>query len=464
MPSLYRLSPPHVSGSSSRIRIFSTVVIASVAASTGLWLATAMVSGPGEAAPVPLTAAPPLHLADAGQAFIGMQTTAPTPEAAPTPAPLEQPSFEMESGVKVLANRTIVHPIQSGESFGGLLSRYGITQPNAIINAAASHYNLAKLKAGKTLKLEFVREMLTELSYEIDSERTLQIDLSKEEPVVSVHEMQWSPTLVRKELVLTSSLWSAAVQAGFKPADIVRLSQIFEYDIDFASELQHNARFTVVMDELHREDGGATKPGDFHAVRLVNAGKEYTSVRYESKSGREGWYHPDGTATARPFLRSPLEFTRITSRFGVNRKTHYHGGVDMGAPTGTPIRAAGDGVVQLAGRRGAYGKHIKLSHKRYGPYHTSYSHLSKIHVRAGQHVKQGQVIGRVGSTGRSTGPHLHYEFHIRGKRVNPMKTKLPGSKSLPRKEKAAFKRVAAKWLPQLDGLSTTEALSDADDG
>ena len=450
---MYRYSPPQSTGFQSRLRIVGTVVGASLTASVLMWLVGLFMSY-SSANPVQL----PVNPASATlQLAASEPLVAHDSQEEPLTDHSEIPAAASDGQGPMVAQRTVVHPIQSGESFGGLLERYGVVNPAQVIAATQQHFNMSHFKAGKAIKFEFSGSVLNEISYEIDEDRTLMVDLADEQVHAQIHELKWVPKLTRKELVLNSSLWAAAIEAGFKPADVVTLAEIFEYDIDFASELRQGARFTVVMDELHREDGERTKPGTFHAVRLTNANKDYTAIRHESKGGIVGWYHPDGKATARPFLRSPLEFTRVTSRFGVKRKTHYHGGVDFGARTGTPIRAAGDGVVVIAGWRGAYGKHVKLSHKRYGPYHTSYSHLSKIKVKNGQHVKQGQIIGLVGSTGRSTGPHLHYEFHVRGKRVNPMKVKLPGSKSLPKKELSNFKTVAAKWLPHLDGLVETQA-------
>lgn len=450
---MYRLSPPSTTGFHTRLRIVGTVVTASLGASVIMWLGGLAVSFIGSSSDLPapsvLTSTVLVH-----------HETIEANEIA-TDSPNESLPTNPGQG-PVVARRTVVHPIQNGESFGSLLGEYGVPNARRVIEATRPHFNMAKIKAGRHLKFDFLGTNLTQMTYEIDADRTLTVDFADDQLHAEVHTMEWTPKLAHKELVLNSSLWSAATGAGFKPADIVTLAQIFEYDIDFGSELQKGARFTIVMDELHREDGEAVKTGDFHAVKLINGAREYTAIRYKSSKGSTGWYHPDGKATARPFLRSPLEFTRVTSHFGVKRRTHYHGGVDMGAATGTPIRAAADGKVVIAGWRGAYGKHVKLSHKRYGPYHTSYSHMSKIKVRNGQHVKQGQVIGLIGSTGRSTGPHLHYEFHIRGKRVNPMKTKLPGSKSLPKSEVAAFKKVAAEWLPKLDGLDPSTALAEAE--
>jgi murein DD-endopeptidase MepM/ murein hydrolase activator NlpD len=230
---------------------------------------------------------------------------------------------------------------------------------------------------------------------------------------------------------------------------------VFEYDVDFATELRTGARLSVVMDELSRE-GAYVKPGALHAVRLENAGKVTTAIFFPREDEEGAWYSAEGRTRARPFLRSPLAFARITSGFNPKRidpitgQRLGHGAVDFGAPTGTPIRAAGDGVVAWAKWNGGHGLHVKLDHPQVGPYRTAYSHLSKLMVKKGQKVRQGDIIGLVGSTGHSTGPHLHYEFWVNGKRVDPMKHVSPVGRTLAEHEMAAFEQVRDQWLPLLE--------------
>jgi len=211
----------------------------------------------------------------------------------------------------------------------------------------------------------------------------------------------------------------------------------------------------LALDELSR-DGVFVKAGEFHAATLVNGDKTYTLIRHEVSEGTFDWYSPDGQSHRRPFLRSPLEYTRISSGWDLKRfdpitgKQLGHHGVDFGAPRGTPIRASGDGVVVRAGRNGGHGNYVKIDHAELGPYHTSYSHMSAIHVKKEQHVEQGQVIGEVGSTGHSTGPHLHYEFHVDGKRVDPLGDTLPTTRGLAGEALAKFEEVRDQWLPVLE--------------
>ena len=210
------------------------------------------------------------------------------------------------------------------------------------------------------------------------------------------------------------------------------------------------------------KDLTAEQPRSVILTGTAGDGKTYTAIRYVHKDGDVGWYDTEGKQRARPFLRNPLPFLRVTSSMGyrthpISRKRRYHGGVDLGAPTGTPVRATASGVVERAGWNGGYGNYIKVGHSTIGPYKTAYAHLHKIKVKKGQRVKQGDVIGTVGSTGRSTGPHLHYELHVRGKKVDPFKAKLPSARTLPSSQKASFNVVRDCWMPWVEGTASEEA-------
>lgn len=256
-----------------------------------------------------------------------------------------------------------------------------------------------------------------------------------------------------REMVVNSSLWEAGLDAGLRPSQIIGVAQIFEYDVDFNTEIVKGADIRLVADTLTAEDG-STRVGDIRAAKLVNGNKTYTAIRFRMADGSTGWFAPDGTGRRRPFLRSPLEFSRVTSGFSTGRYhpilkiRRPHLGVDFGAPTGTPVRAVADGVVTQAGPHGGHGNYVQLDHE--GPYDTSYSHLSAVLVRRGQKVHQGEVIGRVGSTGLATGPHLHYQFFVNGQNKDPMKVDLPMTGTLPDAERAAFFAVRDAVLPVLE--------------
>ena len=347
--------------------------------------------------------------------------------------------------------RRVSHTIERGESFGAILQRHGIGGVNDIVAAALPHANLARVRAGETLEIRFVKELPVAFRYALDEDRTLHVHLLPE-PFAEVEEVQYEVDTDRVEVVVDGTLWDAAIGAGFRARDIVTFARIFEYDVDFATELRAGARLVAVADRLSLDDE-FVKIGDIHAIRLENAGKSWTFVNFE-----DSWYKPDGRTRARPFLRTPLEFTRVTGDYGEKRTRGYHGGVDFGAPTGTPVRAAADGVVELAQWNGGYGKYVRVEHPKYGPYKTCYAHLSQINVKKGEKVKQGDIIGLVGSTGRSTGPHLHYEFKVDDKRVNPLTQVLPDSAALDSTRMAAFETHRDSVLGQLDEV----VLADAD--
>lgn len=257
-----------------------------------------------------------------------------------------------------------------------------------------------------------------------------------------------------KALTVESSLWEAALDAGLRPSQILAIARIFEYEVDFNTELVKGARIVLVADTLTPESGPA-RVGEPAAARLINGKRTSTLLRFRTRDGQVGWYAPDGTGARRPFLRSPLEFSRVTSGFSKGRfhpvlkVRRPHLGTDFGAPTGTPVRAVADGVVTSAGKNGGHGNYVELDHE--GPYATSYSHLSAILVKRGQKVKQGDLVGRVGATGLATGPHLHYQFMVNGQHRDPMSIPLPQTGTLPDAEKAEFFRVRDSLLPLLDG-------------
>ncbi len=260
-----------------------------------------------------------------------------------------------------------------------------------------------------------------------------------------------------RTVTVTTSLWEGALDAGLRPTQILAVADLFASDVDFNTELLPGAVISLAVDTL-TDDAGVSHVGDIRAARLQNGAKSYTQIRFRAADGTIGWYHPDGTGAKKPFLRSPLPFLRVTSGFAPEGRFHPvlgynrpHLGVDLGAPTGTPVRAVADGVVTFAGWAGGYGNHIALQHA--GPNATGYSHLSVIRVKKGEKVHQGDLIGNVGMTGLATGPHLHYEFFINGKYVNPMTVALPagGEVELGEADKAAFDAAVAVVLPMIGG-------------
>lgn len=254
---------------------------------------------------------------------------------------------------------------------------------------------------------------------------------------------------------ITSSLFNAADKANVPHMMIMEIANAFGYDIDFALDLRQGDEFEAIF-ERKLVDGKFVGVGNLLAARFVNRGKEYTAIRYTDKKGSVNYYRADGTAMKRAFIRTPVDFTRISSRFSTGRyhpvlnRIRAHKGVDYAAPTGTAIRAAGDGKIVSIGWKGGYGNAIVLQHG--STYSTLYGHMSKFApgLKVGSHVKQSQTIGYVGMTGLATGPHLHYEFRVNGQHVDPLSVKLPMADPLSASEKAKFIKNSQPLLVEMD--------------
>jgi murein DD-endopeptidase MepM/ murein hydrolase activator NlpD len=258
--------------------------------------------------------------------------------------------------------------------------------------------------------------------------------------------------------VITRSLFDAGDQAGMSDLMVLRLANAFGYDIDFAQDLREGDSFSVIYDQVFRE-GERLRDGDIVAATFINQGKRYTAIRYTNAQGETLFYTEDGRPLRKAFLRTPVEFTRISSRFSAGRmhpilgKMRAHRGVDYAAPSGTPIRAAGDGKIAFRGWQNGYGNVVIVQHN--GKYTTLYGHMSKFaNTKVGQRVSQGQVIGYIGMTGLASGPHLHYEFRLDGKHRDPLTVTLPKEEPLPASELAQFKTRSAPLLARLKLVDT----------
>jgi len=253
--------------------------------------------------------------------------------------------------------------------------------------------------------------------------------------------------------VVTRSLFYAGEQAGLTDAMVLKLANAFGYDIDFAQDLREGDSFSVIYDDVYRE-GEHLRDGDIIAATFINQGKRYTAIRYTNAEGETMFYNEAGRPLRKSFLRTPVEFTRISSVFSTGRQhpilgyMRAHKGVDYAAPTGTPIRAAGDGKIAFRGWKSGYGNFVIVQHNAH--ISTAYGHMSRFaNAKVGQHVRQGETIGYVGMTGLATGPHLHYEFRVDGDHRNPLTVTLPIAEPLPPTQLAQFKQKIAPMLARL---------------
>ena len=245
----------------------------------------------------------------------------------------------------------------------------------------------------------------------------------------------------------------------------MQMAEIFGWDVDFARDIQAGDRFALVFEEQFK-DGEKIGEGPIVAAEFTNRGRRVRAVRYVDPTGHADYFSPDGRSMRKAFLRTPVNFTRISSRFSFSRrhpilhKMRAHRGVDYAAPTGTAVKASGDGRVVFAGRDGGYGRTIVLRHG--SVYTTLYAHLSRFSkgIRPGKRVEQGQIIGYVGSTGLATGPHLHYEFRVRGAHRDPLSVKLPQAAPLAEGYMDDFRSKAKPLLAKLD-LTARTAIATA---
>ena len=240
---------------------------------------------------------------------------------------------------------------------------------------------------------------------------------------------------------------------------IMELVGIFGWDIDFALDIRNGDNFALLYEEQFLE-GEKVKDGPIVAAEFTNQGRTYRAVRYTNAKGRTDYFTPDGHSMRKAFLRTPVDFRRISSRFGKRQhptlnKMKMHKGVDYAASRGTPIKAAGDGKIIFRGRKGGYGRVVIIQHG--GRYSTLYAHME--HFKKGQYVgkrvKQGDIIGYVGSSGRATGPHLHYEFRVNGTHRNPLTVKLPDAAPIEREYRKDFELKSRGLLSQLDTHTRT---------
>lgn len=375
--------------------------------------------------------------------------------AAPRPTP-QPPLATSVAGLTAATPRlrTESRTVAEGDNAGPLLRAMGAPAEALLAGAGTS---LNRIYPGDRVHLDW-RE---------GDERPFRLRLVRGDEPAATTELVWTgkgytarqvpvPYAIEEQaaaVTVTSSLWSAATAVGFSPQQVIELAKIFEYDVDFNTELAEGARFSLVLDRLTADDG-TEHVGEIRAVVLDNAKKQYVAIRHRSADGSVGWYGKDGTARRKAFLRSPIEFSRVSSGFTLGRyhpvlhRMRAHKGVDLAAPSGTPIRAVADGVVTRAGWAGGHGNHVELRHD--GGVVTGYSHLSSIGVKVGQKVGQGDYVGRVGSTGLSTGPHLHYEYRVNGVHKDPMKAIIPTDRSLDPSEKPGFFATRDRLLPLLE--------------
>ena len=382
---------------------------------------------------------------------------APAPEAAAVPpatALIEALPIDAEALVPSPASYIRAEQFQRGDTPGVFLARLGIAEPHGARLAKlpilrnlrpGTHVSAVVSAEGMPLSLSFLngRDSLVEIT---------------PDGRASERRADFETRVAMKSSVIRSSLFAAADAADIPDSVAMQLADVFSGDIDFHRDLRKDDRFTVVY-EVHSLLGRPVRAGRVLAAEFVSQGRAYRAVHYGS-----GYYAPDGKNMRKAFLRSPLEFSRVTSGFGMRRhplarEWRAHSGIDYGAPVGTRVRAVGDGVVEFAGLKGGYGKVVILRHQ--GQTTTVYAHLSRFAsgLHRGSRVAQNDTVGFVGQTGWATGPHLHYEFRIAGQARNPFSIAMPAATPVPPQQLPEFLAHAEPLVARLDLLANISTLA-----
>ncbi|MGV6850654.1 MAG: peptidoglycan DD-metalloendopeptidase family protein [bacterium] len=359
--------------------------------------------------------------------------------------------------------------IKSGDTLESVFLKQGLTrkQLQELLDALPEKKQLSALRPGQKLIFYFDKnKQWLGLDSHLNLWNILHIYSLNQSYSAQLETIQPEIKVQSTSGTIQNNLFLAGQRAGLSDSSIMQLANIFGWDVDFALDIRPGDHFEVIYEKIFRR-GIYVKNGDILAASFTNRGDSYQAVRFTDPKGDTDYYAPDGRRMRKAFLRTPVEFTRISSRFTYKRKhpilkgvTRPHRAIDYAAPKGTPVRATGDGKVVFSGRARQLGNYVKIQHAN--KYVTIYAHLSKFSKAGhkGNRVKQGQIIGYVGMTGLATAPHLHYEFRVNGVHKDPTKIKFPKAKPLPKNYMVEFEAKAKPLLEQLQSnkmLVTTPA-------
>lgn len=352
--------------------------------------------------------------------------------------------------------------IKKGDSVSTLFQRAGLPPSEAYrITQADKDRRLYKIKPGEVIRILAQEKRVETLEYRKSALEKIVFDGTQSPVEMSIEVRQPEVRLANASGVIQGSLFLAGTRAGLSDRQTMNMAGIFGHVIDLVYDLREGDHFHVVYEELYL-DGEKIDEGKIVAAEFINQGERFSAYRYTDSQGNSGYFDQKGVSMQKAFLLAPLNYSRISSNFNLKRKhpvlntIRAHKGTDYAAPTGTPIYASGAGRVVHSGNKGGYGKTVIINHS--GNIQTRYAHMSRIKARNGQRVKQGQVIGYVGSTGLASGPHLHYEFILNGVHRNPrtILAKLPKAVSLDKAELPRFKRNVESKIALIEGLRRTE--------
>ncbi len=347
---------------------------------------------------------------------------------------------------------TLSLELASGENIVNLLTEQGISHDQAFnaVEAMSKVYNPRRLQAGQEISLKLHHNdddsTLEKLSMRVNPLETVTIQKSAGRFLAEKAEVETSRKMVRAGGPIVGSFYQTGIHNGISPQMLNQLITAFSYDVDFQRDIHPGQEMDVLFEHYVDGDGHTVKQGDLkYAALELDNGKKLEIFRYKDQYGNVGFFHANGESIRKALLKTPVNGARISSGFGMRRHpilgySKMHRGMDFAAPIGTPVYAAGDGIVQRSSYFGSYGNYLAIKHN--GTYATAYGHLSRFApgIHPGARVRQGQVVAYIGTTGRSTGPHLHYEILKYGAQVNPSQAKFNTGNYLEGRELAMFKQ------------------------
>jgi murein DD-endopeptidase MepM/ murein hydrolase activator NlpD len=346
--------------------------------------------------------------------------------------------------------------VKPGNSLQGILAKEGIDQKeiNKINSLLKQKIKLINLQVGQKINLLLKKEnnkiLLSRLSFSLNEITNVYLFENNEQNynIKIINKILEKKNYLAKG-VIKNSLYNSAQKQGVDPEIIIEFARIFGFEIDFQRDIRENDEFQILYERFEDDDGEVQKNGEIIFAYMNNNGKEISLYRFKDQKNNIGYYSKDGKSIEKALMKTPINGARLSSSFGLRKHpilgyNKLHQGTDFAAPKGTPVMASGSGTIEMASWNGAYGKYVRIRHN--STYKTAYAHLSRFgkKIRRGAKVQQGQIIGYVGSTGRSTGPHLHYEVLVQNKRVNSQRLKLPSGKNLAGKEMQIFENTKAQ--------------------
>jgi murein DD-endopeptidase MepM/ murein hydrolase activator NlpD len=351
--------------------------------------------------------------------------------------------------------------VKPGQTLGAIFAEQGLsaTLMHRLLEHPGAREPLTRFRPGAEFAFQIDDGTLRALRFDRDEATRVVLHVDGDDIREEKVEREVQRRVQMASGTITESLSEATARAGMSTASMLEMAKVFGYDIDFAQDLREGDSFHVVYEDIYR-DGERLRGGDILAATFVNQGKTYQVFRYTFADGKTEYYDAEGRPMKKSFLRMPIDFARLSSRFSNARRhpvlgtVRAHRGVDYAAPTGTPIKAAGDGRITFAGWRNGYGRTVILDHGN--GVTTLYAHMSRFsNYKTGARVTQGNTIGYVGASGLASGPHLHYEFRVHGVHRDPLTVTMPKPQPLPAGELARFREQSQPMLARLQQMQAT---------